>query len=353
MKKILIIGSQGYLGSRLTDYFQGLGYDCTGTDTGFFQYGVIYQPHPVRFLGKAAQEITREDIQGHDVVIQLAGISNDPFGNLEPARIYDPTRDYALHIAKLCKELGVRYLFPSSCSVYGIGEGALDEDGPTNPQTPYSVNKLQIEQGLKEIADRNFSPIALRLATVFGCSPRPRFDVVINMLCGMAVTQSKVVLNSNGQAWRPHLYIEDVCETFRCCVDWNYDGGELLVLNVGRNDNNWRIIDVARHIQASLEDCDLEFLNQTPETKDELVKDRKIQDGVDKRTYQVNFDRIHQLLPGFESKWGVQKGVEQLLQDLQHWRLDDTKFKQREFYRLQQLEHLYSTGQPEKKNFIL
>ena len=103
MKKILIIGSQGYLGSRMTDYFQELGYSVTGSDVGFFQYGVLQHPKPVRNLGKAAQEITVEDINGHDVVIQLAGISNDPFGNLDPIQIYDPTRDYALQIAKHCK----------------------------------------------------------------------------------------------------------------------------------------------------------------------------------------------------------------------------------------------------------
>ena len=175
----------------------------------------------------------------------------------------------------------------------------MNEDGPANPQTGYSLNKLQIEQGLAELAGPNFSPIALRLATVFGCSPRIRFDVVINMLSGMAVSQGKVILNSNGQAWRPHLYIEDVCEAFRCCVEWDYDGEELLVLNVGRNDNNWRIIDIAKKIQQEIDGCKLEFLSQKSTEQDELVKDRKIQDGVDKRTYQVNFDRIHQHYQAF------------------------------------------------------
>ena len=110
----------------------------------------------------------------------------------------------------MCKNLGIRFLFPSSCSVYGIGDGILNEDGATFPQSAYSLNKIQIEQELSELADDSFSPIALRLATVFGLSPRMRFDLVINMLCGMAVTSKKVALNSDGQAWRPHLHIEDV-----------------------------------------------------------------------------------------------------------------------------------------------
>ncbi len=354
MKKILIIGSLGYLGSRLTDYFQEFGYKCTGSDVGFFQYGVLYHPKPVKNLSKTAQEITKEDIKGHEVVILLAGISNDPFGNLNPAEIYDPTREYALKIAKYCKELGVRFIFPSSCSVYGIGEEALNEASPTNPQTPYSLNKLQVEQELKKIADKNFSPIALRLATVFGCSPRIRFDLVINMLCGLAVTQRKIILNSNGQAWRPHLYIEDVCEAFRCCVEWNYDGGELLILNVGRNDNNWRIIDIAKLIQQEVKGCQLEFISQNIDSEsNKMIKDRKIQDGVDKRTYQVDFNRIHNQLPDFNAKWDVESGVRQLIQDLEQWELEEVKFKQRDFYRLQHLDHLHSTGQAKHYHFSL
>ncbi|SVE25747.1 uncharacterized protein METZ01_LOCUS478601, partial [marine metagenome] len=236
-KRILIIGSQGYLGSRLSDHLLGNGYDCIGLDTGFFQHGVLYRPKKISLLEKDARTISEQDLEGFDVVVQLAAVGNDPFGNLSIESIYDPVHKYAIDIAKLCKKLGVRYLFPSSCAVYGIGQGELDEDGPTNPQSAYSLNKLQVEQDLAQLADASFSPIALRLATVFGISPRIRFDIVINMLCGMAITQGQVVLNSDGQAWRPHLDIEDVCEAFRCCIDWDYDGGKLLILNVGRNDN--------------------------------------------------------------------------------------------------------------------
>ena len=345
-KKILIIGSQGYLGSRLTDYLQKRGYTCIGVDMGFFNYGVLYYSRSIQMLEGEARTLTEHDLSRFDVVIQLAGISNDPFGKLRPEVIYDPTRKYAFEIARMCKKLGVRYLFPSSCSVYGIGEGVLNEEGSTNPQTPYSLNKLQIEQDLSDLSDASFSPIALRLATVFGSSPRIRFDVVINMLCGMAVAQEQVVLNSDGQAWRPHLDIQDACEAFRCCIEWDYKEGKLMILNVGRNDNNWKIIDVARLIQSKVKGCKLKFLEQSLDDNDDgLVNDRKIQDGVDKRTYQVQFKRIHQTLPGFQSKWDLERGIDRLLNDLQYYQLNESKFKQREFYRLQQLEHLYKTKQ--------
>ena len=344
--KILIVGSEGYLGSRLTDYFLESGYPCVGTDVGFFRHGVLYRPKPVPTLQKSARELEEKDLENFDVVLQLAGISNDPFGKLDAREIYDPTLEYALKIAEMCKTQGVRYVFPSSCSVYGIGEGESDENGPTRPQTPYSLNKLQIEEGLAKLADDSFSPIALRLATVFGCSPRIRFDVVINMLCGMAVTMKKVILNSNGQAWRPHVDIEDVCDAFRACVDWNYAGGKLLVLNVGRNDNNLRILDVAELIVKYVEDSRLELAGEAEgKASDDIFQDKKIQDGVDKRTYRVNFDRIHNTLPDFQSKRNVENGIAKLIEQLKKWKLDAIKFKQRDFYRLQQLDFLHETQQ--------
>ena len=98
------------------------------------------------------------------------------------------------------------------------------------------------------MADENFTPIALRFGTVYGISPRIRFDVVINMLCGLALTTNKVTLNSNGEAWRPHLHIDDVCQSFQRCIDWNPKKNELIILNVGQNKDNYRIIDIAKII---------------------------------------------------------------------------------------------------------
>jgi nucleoside-diphosphate-sugar epimerase len=277
------------------------------------------------------------------VLILLAGISNDPFGNLTTELIYDPTRKYAKRIASICKRNKIKFIFPSSCSVYGLGaDYAIDETGPTTPQTPYSLNKLQIEEDLKQLSDNSFSPIALRLATVYGMSPRIRFDLVINMLCGMAIAEKKIKLNSNGLAWRPHLYIEDVCEAFRCCIEWGYNGGELMILNVGHEMNNKRIIDVAGII-SELTNLDVEFLHSNQDETD-LFKDSKINNGVDNRNYQVNFDKIAKTLPGFKINWSVENGIEQLMKDLSFSKLCSQKFKTRNFYRLQQLTYLFENN---------
>ena len=347
MKKIFIIGSKGYLGSRLTDYLsQYQQYDCVGSDIGFFEQGQLYKPRSTKEIGVDARDLDEKDFQGFDTVILLAGISNDPLGNMQVEKIYNPTREYAFKIAKICKKLGIKFIFPSSCSIYGVEEGMVDEEGNTNPQTPYSLNKLQIEEDLKKISDKDFSPIALRLATVFGTSPRIRFDLVINMLCGMAITQKKIILNSDGKAWRPHLHIDDACQAIKCSIDWDYNLGELMVLNVGRNDNNLQIIDVANLIASSFEGTSISYLGKDKRGDEEnFILDRKIQDGVDSRTYKVSFDKIHQILPNFEAKWTVQEGINQLLDDLKFWELDEKKFNQRDFYRLQQVEHLHRTGQ--------
>ena len=346
MKKVLIIGSQGYLGTQLTNFLQKLGYPCKGADIGFFKHGVLYEPRAVTMLDKEARTLEEKDLSGFDIVLMLAGISNDPFGDLTPEVIYDPTRLYALRIAKLCKKTGIRFIFPSSCSVYGIGQNQLDEKGLTNPQTYYSVNKLQVEEDLASISDKEFSPIALRLATVFGISPRMRFDIVVNMLCGLAHTQNKIILNSDGQAWRPHVHIDDVCEAFRCCIEWDYQGGELMVLNVGHNSNNCKIHDIAKVIQKHKTNCEVVSLqNSTKDQSSTLISDKKIKNDHDTRTYKVNFDKIESILPNFKIRWNIESGIQNMLERLQYLQVDEVKFKQRDFYRLQQIAFLYQTKQ--------
>jgi nucleoside-diphosphate-sugar epimerase len=347
MKKVLITGSLGYLGSVLTQSLSESGFDCVGYDTGFFSDSILYPPSAANTIFRDARDITADDLKNIYAVVHLAGISNDPMGKLDAARIYDPTRHYALEIAKMCKRLGVRFIFASSCSVYGLGEDELlTEESKVFPQTGYSLNKLQVEQDLRTLADKDFSPIALRFATVFGHSPRLRFDVVINMLTGMAIANKTIVLNSDGKAWRPNLHIQDVCKAVRYSIEYDYTGGDLLILNVGADENNLQVIDIAKIIQRSIPGCELKFLNENPELdKEGLIRDRKVKGGGgDTRTYKVSFEKITKALPGFKCEWSVERGVIDLAAKLEELQLDLTTFKSRGFYRLQQLEYLYENG---------
>ena len=139
--------------------------------------------------------------------------------------------------------------------MYGTGEGELlTEESPTNPQTPYAVNKLEIENDLKSLTDKDFTPIILRLSTLFGMSPRMRFDIALNMFVGMAFTTKKIILNSDGSSWRPFVHMSDVCDAFLNAIEFDYHENQPLILNVGDNKNNHKIIDILKwlHHQSKI-----------------------------------------------------------------------------------------------------
>ena len=346
-KKILISGCGGYLGSYLIPFLlEKEEYEIQGYDIGFFKECNLFKNKlfydQIKF--KDANDFNLSDIEKSDVVIHLAGISNDPLNKLTSETVYDPTRHYTLKIAKMCKSLNKKFIFASSCSVYGAAKtnNFLTETSPTSPQTGYSLNKLQIEEDLESIADFIFHPICLRFATVFGVSSRIRFDVVINMLVGMALTQGEIKLNSDGEAWRPHLYIEDACSAILHFINYNKKNNDKIsIINIGRNDNNLKIIDIAKIIQEMIPKTKIKFLNNSKENlKEQLFVDRKIKEGRDSRTYKVLFDQSENKF-GFKCKYTVKDGISRMIDDFTKLKFDNKMFKFKGFYRLQHLESLY------------
>jgi nucleoside-diphosphate-sugar epimerase len=223
MRNILITGSKGYIGSFLTSYLKKKNYNILGIDIGFFRNCYLYKDKKKqKTIYKDVRNITESDLKNIDAIVHLAGISNDPLNTFSSKTVYDPTRKYTFELAQKAKKLGIKFIFASSCSVYGATNNKLllNEDSDPNPQTGYSLNKLQIEKDLERIADKSFFPLCLRFATIFGVSKRIRFDVVINMLVGMALTTKKIILNSDGMAWRPNLYIEDACSAIEHAIKY-------------------------------------------------------------------------------------------------------------------------------------
>lgn len=346
MKKVLVTGSQSYIGSVLTPYLRESGYETVGIDAGFIKDCFLYPANDAETIYKDARNIKREDLRNFDAVVYLAAISNDPFKQLDPSKVYDPVRQHTIKTAYLCKKLGIKFIFPSSCSVYGIGGDKLaDEDSPLFPQTPYSINKVQIEKDLTEISDANFTPIIFRFATAFGLSPRIRFDLVINMFTGMAFTSGKIVLNSDGKAWRPNVYVNDICKAIRYGIDYDPPPGKPIILNVGDTSENYQIIDIAAIVKEEAPGCQITFLNKVTGTVNKkLIKDRKIQDGVDKRDYKISFGKIKKIFPTFKCDWTVRKGVKEMLNKFKEINMTKKQFENINFYRLQRLEWLIGRG---------
>lgn len=345
--RVLVTGSQGYIGSVLTQDLVRRGHSVFGVDTGFFKHALLYPLAETTTVARDVRDLNEEHLHGIDVVVHLAGISNDPMGAMSSSTVYDPTRLYSFKLASLCKLHNVRFIFASSCSVYGIGgETLLSESSPVNPQTGYSLNKLQIEEDLASICGPSFSPIALRFATIFGSSPRIRFDVVVNMLVAMAAVDNCIVLNSDGNAWRPNLHILDACAAIAYAIESPYSDGRLLTVNVGSEFNNLRVIDIAQIIQRVLPQCEVKFLAEDSALdRDGLIRDRKVSKAKgDSRTYKVSFEKIRDVFPGFRCEWDVERGVREMLLRFSSVGLNREVFKRRGFYRLQHLEDLLSEG---------
>jgi nucleoside-diphosphate-sugar epimerase len=204
--RVLVTGNLGYVGSVMTPMLRQAGHEVWGCDVGFFEdclFGELGDPGVARQLTKDVRRLEEADLHGVDAVVHLAALSNDPTGELDPRLTHEINFEGTMRVARLAKQAGAsRFLFASSCSIYGQGgEALLTEDSPMTPLTAYAVSKVRAEAALRELADDRFSPISLRNATAYGFSPRPRFDVVVNNLTGWAVTTGEVRLMSDGGRW--------------------------------------------------------------------------------------------------------------------------------------------------------
>lgn len=335
MKRILVIGNQGYIGSRLTPFLAERGYSVKGIDLGRFENCKLSGFHKeISTIRKSAKDISLDDLLHFDAVINLAGNSNDPENHSDPDKYYREGEDFSINIAKYCKELGIKYIFPSSCSVYGASEGICDEESSLKPLTAYSKSKVSIEDKLAELSSTDFTPIVLRLATVFGYSPRMRFDIVINMFAGMLITSNEIILNSDGLSWRPHLYIDDACSAFACAVDWEINSGEMEVLNVGNNANNLTIRDAAEKMMEMFPKSNLRLITNG----EAIFADKNVNNGKDLRDYRVNFDKIYDRLPAFYAKTNILSGTNSLINNLIEAGITKELFADDKFYRLRFLE---------------
>lgn len=330
--RVLITGSEGYIGAVMRDVLLERGHQVAGLDTGFFRecdFGAA--PTPIPLIEKDLRHVERADLEGFDAIAHLAALSNDPLGNLAPGLTEAINTAAAVRFAQRAREAGVsRFLFASSCSLYGASAAlGLTEEAPANPQTPYAQSKIDFENALMELAGDDFSPTYLRNATAFGVSPRLRFDIVVNNLCGWAWTTKQIRMTSDGAPWRPLVHIRDISRAFACALEAPREVVHNQAFNVGSTENNLQIRDIARKVKAQMPECAVSFGSS---------------DG-DTRTYNVDFTKIETRLPGFgRAEITVDGAVTEFLEAFERLSTAQEDFQSRLYTRLKQIQHLLDTG---------
>ena len=334
--KVLITGHLGYIGPIAIRVFKAAGHHVTGLDVGYFRDciasgAVAAAPHDE--IVRDIRDVRPEDVAGMDAVLHLAGLSNDPMGQLNPELTYDINHQATIRLAKLAKEAGAsRFIFASSCSIYGAAganDRPLNESAPQNPVSAYAVSKVRSEEGLSELADDDFSPVYLRNATAYGVSPRIRFDLVLNNLMGWAMATGKVRVMSDGTPWRPLVHIEDISRAALAAVEAPRRTVHDEAFNIGTNSANYQVRDIAEAIAASVPGSTLEITSET---------------GGDPRSYRVDFTKALNGLPGFAPRWTLERGCREVSDWFSEGRLNGEPYDSRRFIRLKQLRHLIETG---------
>ncbi len=338
--KVLVTGVDGYIGALLAPLLLERGHDVVGLDTGLFRDGWLHHVGSVRLppcINKDIRRVVDEDLTGFDAIVHMAELSNDPMGQLNPDVTYDINHLGSVELARKCKKAGVsRFVYTSSCSVYGVGtDEHKTEESETNPQTAYAKCKVLVERDLAAMADDEFSPTFLRNATAYGPSPRMRFDLVLNNLAGLAWTTKQIRMTSDGTPWRPLAHVLDICEAIACTLEAPKEAVHNEIFNVGDTEQNYRVREIAEIVSGVFPGCEL-----TVGT-----------DHSDTRSYRVSFDKINSRLPGFRCRRNALKGATELRELFERIHMPRETFEFRAFTRLRQLEHLIRTQQIDEQFF--
>ena len=331
-QRVLVTGHEGYIGSVMAPLLSRAGYDVVGLDTGYYRDCTLVEPdRSIPSIDRDIRDVTVEDLQGFDAVVHLAALSNDPIGNLDTGWTASINDDGSVRLAELAREAGVRrFLFSSSCIMYGMSvEGLATEESPLDPQTEYARSKVRSERRISALASDSFSPTFLRNGTVYGLSPRMRFDTVFNSLIGAALTSGRVTVLSDGKPWRPVVHVQDVSRAFQAVLEAPLDTIHDQAFNTGAEALNHRVIDLAEIAVRTVPGADLEVLAQP---------------DADQRTYRTDFGKFARTFPGFEFRWEPSAGAVEVYEAFRGVGLTAEDFKSPRFTRLKWLRHLLDSG---------
>jgi nucleoside-diphosphate-sugar epimerase len=330
--RVLVTGHRGYIGVEMVSALLTAGHDVTGLDTGLYEgCDYIAPPDDVPSISMDMRDIAPKHLEGFEAVVHLAALSNDPLGDLDAELTYDINLHASIRLATAAKSAGAtRFLFASSCSLYGAGgDELLGETAGFHPVTPYGESKVRVEQAISQMADDTFSPVYLRNATAYGVSRRLRADIVVNNLVGHAVTTGKVLLQSDGSSWRPLVHINDIIAAAAACLVAPAAAIRDQAFNVGRVGENYQIRDVANMVAEVVPNCAVTFASgATSDTRD----------------YRVDFSKIERKLPGFVATWTLRDGIRQLYESYVRAGLDAAAWTGPRYFRLRTVDALKASG---------
>jgi nucleoside-diphosphate-sugar epimerase len=333
MKKILVTGHKGYIGAHLVGLLKAEGYFVIGVDVDLFggcEWETLTKPDVE--LIKDIRKLEKLDLEGVDTIMHLAAISNDPMGDLNADITYSINRDGSIALAQLAKAVGVqRFLFSSSCSIYGKSEKPdMEETDPTTPLTAYAISKIECEKAISAMADENFSPAFLRNATAYGHSANLRIDLVVNNLLACAVARGDIRIMSDGSPWRPLIHCKDIARAFVAFLKTPKEVIHNQIVNIGGNAENYQVKDVGNFVQQLVPNAKIVYTGEV---------------GADARDYKVNFNKLNTLLPDFKLAYNLQSGMEELFEKYKKHHFSATDFESEQFVRLRTLKkrlHLIS-----------
>jgi nucleoside-diphosphate-sugar epimerase len=337
--KVLIVGNMGYIGPVLTRHLRRKypHAELVGFDAGLFAHCLMGSvPLPEVYLDRQVfgdvRHIDKNLFEGVDAVVNLAAISNDPMGNRFEEATLAINYKAAVELAAAAKRAGVRsYIFASSCSVYGCAEeGAKQESSKVDPLTAYARSKVMAEKELIPMADDEFAVTCLRFATACGMSDRLRLDLVLNDFVAGALTQKKIVVMSDGTPWRPLINVKDMARAIEWGITRGADqGGNGLVVNVGSNEWNCQVKDLANAVAQAIPGVEVCInINAQP----------------DKRSYRVSYDLFRQLAPKFQPLSDLKSTILELREGLEQSRFSDQAYRESQYMRLNVIAKFRESG---------
>lgn len=329
--KVLLTGNKGYIGTVLVEMLLQKSYEVIGYDTDYYKGCDLFEyACPIMQITKDIRDIPISDLDGIEAVIHLAGLSNDPLGELAPELTDAINYKASIELAKYAKNAGVkRFVYASSQSMYGISntDSELDEDNSEkNPITAYARAKWFVENDLKKLDDDNFVTVCMRPSTVFGVSPRLRCDIVFNNLVACAYTTGKIEIMSDGTPWRPVVHVRDVSNAFIAALEAPASLVAGQSFNVGIPNGNYSIRNLAEAAQRAVPGSSLIFTGEH---------------GNDSRTYRVSFSKIlNNLKDYYKPEWDLDRGGVELTQFFKKINFTEEQFRGRLCNRLKQINYL-------------